>query len=278
MSVAGPLQVLRARLRKVPLVAYWYHRMRGALMPFGAGMSETPFGFRMAGHAQMQAGSFETDEIALMRALLAERELLVDIGANVGLYTCLARSLGRRAVAVEPHPANLRLLRANLAANGWSDTEVAAVGLAQAPGAAELFGTDTGASLISGWASLPRRTLLRHTIRLTTLDALLDGRFAGERLLIKADIEGAEYGMLRGAVRTLERTPAPVWLVEICLTENFPEGANPDYVATFDEFFSRGYSARTANSAARPVTRDEVARWAGQGRAESGSYNYLFTR
>jgi FkbM family methyltransferase len=241
-------------------------------------MAPTPWGFRMAGHAQMQTGGFEPEEVALMGSLLKEHDALVDIGANVGLYTCLARSLGKRSLAVEPLPANLRFLRANLAANGWQDTEVVEAGLAREPGRAELFGTETGASLIAGWASLPKRTMLRHEILLSTLDALLEGRFAGERLLIKADIEGAEYGMLLGAEKTLARVPAPTWLVEICLTENFPDGANRDYVATFDAFFSRGYSARTANAAARPVVREDVVRWAAQGRADSGSYNYLFTR
>ena len=274
--MAVPLRSLRAQLRKIPLAAYWYHRLRELLVP-GGSMSATPYGFRMAGHAQMQAGRFEPDEIALTQSLLAERDVLVDVGANVGLYTCLARSLGRRALAVEPLPTNLRLLRANLAANGWSDTEVVVAGLAQEAGSAELFGTDTGASLVPGWASLPRRTMLRRTIRLTTLDALLEHRFVGERLLIKADIEGAEYAMLLGAARTLERDPAPAWLVEICLTENFPDGPNPDYVATFDQFFSRGYEARAANSAAR-VAREDVLRWAAQGRSDSGSYNYLFTK
>lgn len=276
--MAGPLRGLRARLRQVPLLAYWYHRLRDSLQSVGAGAADTRHGFRFAGNAAMQAGDFEADEVALIRSLLGERSVLVDIGANLGLYTCIARSLGRRAIAIEPLPANLRLLRANLAANGWSDTEIAEVGLAAAEGAAELFGTDTGASLVPGWATLPKRTLLRNTIRLTTLDALLGQRFAGERLLIKADIEGAEHGMLLGATHTLERTPAPTWLVEICLTENFPAGINPDYVATFEHFFSRGYAARTANSAARRVTREDVVRWAGQGRAESSSYNYLFMK
>ncbi len=272
------LRVLRERLRGVPVAAWLYHRMREALRPLGAPLAPTPWGFRMAGHRQMQSGGFEPEEVALVQALLRERDVLVDVGANVGLYTCLARSLGRRALAIEPLPSNLRLLRANLAANGWGDTEIAEVGLAHAPGSAELFGTDTGASLLPGWASLPRRTLLKHTIRLDTLDALLEGRFAGERLLVKVDIEGAEYGMLRGAVRTLERDPAPAWLVEICLAENFPGGRNPDYAATFEAFFSRGYAARTANSAARPVTREDVTRWAARGTSESGSYNYMFTR
>lgn len=272
------MQSLRARLRKIPIAAYLYHRLRDALLPLGAPMARTPYGFRMAGNAAMREGRFEAEEVALVRSLLGEHEVLVDVGANIGLYTCLARSLGRRALAVEPHPGNLRMLRANLAANGWEDTEVVAKGLAEAPGSAPLFGANTGASLVPGWAQLPRGTLQRETIELTTLDALLEGRFAGERLLVKADIEGAEYAMLRGAARTLERSPAPAWLVEICLTENFPDGVNPNYVATFDVFFSRGYTARTANSAARPVVRADVERWAGQGRTESGSHNYLFVR
>ncbi len=268
---------LRDRLRNVPIAAYLYHRLRDMLL-LGAPMSGTPYGFRMAGNAAVRAGAFEPEEVALVRSLLAECAALIDVGANIGLYSCLARSVGRRAVAIEPHPGNLRLLRANFAANGWRDTEIVAKGLAAAPGSAELLGANTGASLVPGWATLSRRTLLRQTIELTTLDALLEGRFAGERLLIKVDIEGSEFAMLRGAARTLERDPAPAWMVEICLTENFPDRVNPDYVATFDAFFSRGYAARTANGEARPVTRADVERWARQGRAESGSYNYLFVR
>jgi FkbM family methyltransferase len=264
------------RLRQLPLAAYAYHRLRDCLRPLA--MTETPYGFRMAGNAAMQAGGFEPEEVALVRALLEERELLVDVGANVGLYTCLARSLARPALAVEPHPANLRLLRANLAANGWSDTEIAAVGLGAASGEADLFGSDTGASLLSGWAGLPQRTLLRHKVRIATLDDLLDGRHAGRRLLIKVDIEGAEHGLLQGAARTLERSPAPAWVLEICLTENFPNGVNPDYAATFEAFFARGYRAFTANAARRSVSPADVARWAEQGRCDSGTHNYLFIR
>ena len=271
------MRSLRDRLRNVPIAAYLYHRLRDVLL-LGAPMARTPYGFKMAGNAAVRFGRFEPEEVALVRSLLGDCAALIDVGANIGLYSCLARSVGRRAVAIEPHPGNLRLLRANLAANGWQDTEIVARGLAAAQGSAELFGTNTGASLVPGWAALSRRTLLRQTVELTTLDALLEGRFASERLLIKVDIEGSEFAMLRGAARTLERVPAPAWMVEICLTENFPDSINPDYVATFDAFFSRGYAARTANTEARPITRADVERWASLGRAESGSYNYLFVR
>lgn len=276
-DVPGQLRSLRAALRRIPLASYLYHRLRGIAMPL-APAARTPYGFRFAGNAAMQSGKFEREELDLVRELLATNDILIDVGANLGLYTCLARSLGKRSLAVEPVAANLRLLRANLRANGWEDTEVAATGVSDASGTCEIYGTDTGASLVSGWAGTSRKTMLRETIPLTTLDALLGDRFPGARLLIKIDIEGAEYACLRGATRTLQRSPAPAWLVEICLTENFPQGANPDYVATFDVFFSRGYRAVTGNAARRPVNRDDVMRWAAQGKAESGTYNYLFTR
>ena len=275
--MTGLLQALRGRLRRNPLAALLYHRLRESLSGL-AGASATPYGFRLAGNAAMQAGGFEPQEVELVRGLLAERDLLVDVGANIGLYTCLARSLGRRAIAVEPHPANLRLLRANLQSNGWSDTEVVEAGLADKIGEAELLGSNTGASLISGWAGAPRGTLLRHRIRLDTLDAVLGDRFAGERLLVKIDIEGAEHACLRGAARTLARQPTPVWLVELCFTENFPGGKNPNFVASFDLFFDRGYRAFTANAERRAVSRSDVLRWASAGRSESGVYNYLFTQ
>jgi hypothetical protein len=84
--------------------------------------------------------------------------------------------------------------------------------------------------------------------------------------------------LLQGAARTLERSPAPAWMLEICLTENFPDGMNPHYGETFDAFFRRDYRAFTANATRAPVSREDVARWVAQGRADSGVHNYLFTR
>ena len=275
--MAGALHTLRATLRRIPLASYLYHRVREGVAPLAPAVP-TPYGFRFAGNAAMRSGGFEREEIELVRELLEERDALIDVGANIGLYTCLARSLGKQALAVEPLAANVRRLRANLGANGWKDTEIATVGLAAKEGEAELLGADTGASLVSGWAGLSQSTLLRRTIRLTTLDNLLEGRYVDQRLLVKIDIEGAEHACLRGAAHTLARQPAPAWLVEICLTENFPQGVNPHFAETFNIFFTCGYRAFTANAERRAITPEQVATWAAQGRAESGTYNYLFVR
>lgn len=240
------------------------------------GMSR--YGFRFFGPDSLLEDSFEQDEIKLVSSLLPECDRFIDVGANVGLYACIARSRGIPVIAIEPLQSNLRLLLANLMENGWSDTEVIAAGLGSAAGIADLFGSGTGASLVPGWATLPENTLLRERIPLTTLDAVLGDRFVEERLLIKVDVEGAELDLLKGAVRTFSRPRAPLWLMEICLTENFPGGQNPNFAATFETFFAQGYRAETADAERRAVTRPDVEQWVRAGRAAFGSYNYLFVR
>jgi FkbM family methyltransferase len=269
-------QWLRDRLRQVGPISFAVHQYRSFRRRHGIAPAMTPYGFRLAGNAQMLAGTFEVDEVAILGAMIAAADRFIDVGANIGLYTCLARSRGKPAVAFEPLPDNLAVLFANLAANGWQDTEVLPVGLAERPGLATLHGADTGASLTEGWAGAVSHPFLRHTIALNTLDNLLGDRFAGERLAIKVDIEGAEHAMLLGATRTLERVPRPAWLVEIGLSEHRPDGFNARFADTFECFFSRGYVATTADAAARPVTREDVARWMRTRRLDFGGHNFVF--
>lgn len=268
---------LRDRLKRIPALAFAVHAWRQWRREHRPDPRPTSFGFKLAGNRAMEAGTFEEAELALLRQLLRSDDVFVDIGANIGLYTCLARSLGCAAIAIEPLAANLRWLYANLSANDWDDTEVLPLGLGPSPGLATLYGSDTGASLLPGWAGVADHPFLQQVIPVNTLDHVLGERFSGRRLVIKADIEGAELGMLRGASRTLARVPKPVWLVEIVLTEHRAGALNPDFADTFGRFFDAGYSASTATHPARTVSRDDVARWVAAGRSDDAVYNYLFT-
>lgn len=238
--------------------------------------SATPFGFYLMGHSAMQSGQFEPDETALVQTLLDDIAVFVDVGANVGFYTCLARAAGKHTLAVEPLATNLDYLYANLAANGWRDVEVIPCGLAQQPGTAILFGSGTGASLVSGWAGAPGT--LRQTIPLSTLDIILGDRFIGQRLLIKVDVEGVEYDLLQSAAKGLDLTPTPIWLVEIAFHEHHPDGRNPHFLETFEIFWQHGYQASTADAARTAVTPADVTRWLSSGVRDFGGPNYLFTK
>ena len=234
---------------------------------------ETPLGFRFAGPAHMQNGSFEPQELAFVRDRLPDVDLFVDVGANAGYFTCIARRSGTRVIAIEPAPQNLELLYRNITANGWTDVEVLPVGLAGAPGLGTLYGDGTAASLVTRWAGVS--DAWQRTIPLTTIDAVIGGRFAGKRLLIKVDVEGAEHAVMDGAAATLARRPAPAWLVEVCFSENFPAGVNPHFRDVFDRFWCAGYRARSLE-ADRSVEREDVDRWLLNGRRDFGYVSYVF--
>jgi FkbM family methyltransferase len=56
--------------------------------------------------------------------MLLNSDVFIDRGANIGLYTCLAQSLGKRTVSFEPQPINLEFLFTNLTNNGWHHAEI----------------------------------------------------------------------------------------------------------------------------------------------------------
>src|SRR5919108_3469456 len=171
----------------------------------------TPLGFRFGGNERMQLGSFEPHETGLLQELVDDTDVFIDVGANIGYYACLMRSLGRHVVAIEPLRQNLEFLLRNLKENGWSDVEVLPLAMAAEPGISEIYGGGTGASLISGWAGAS--PVLRQTVPVNTLDNVVGSRFEGGRVLIKIDVEGAELNVLRGATHLLSSEPPPRWLI-----------------------------------------------------------------
>lgn len=271
------LQHLKPYLERYPALASTYRQLRDQWRLRRMRPRPTPYGFTLLADSSVYAGRFEPDETALILEHLPRTDVFVDVGANVGFFTCLAAAKGVRTVSVEPLQDNLACLYANLHDNGHDAAEVIPMGVADAPGLRRLYGGATGASLVAGWSNASEQ--YARTIAVTTLDQLLRGRFEARRLFVKMDIEGAEYLALCGAAETLARSPAPTWLVEICLTENRPAGeTNPHFGDVFARFFEAGYRCRTADPARREVTADDVARWIDKGARDFGSYNFVFDR
>jgi FkbM family methyltransferase len=225
----------------------------------------------------MQSGHFEQDETSLLQSYLPAAELFVDVGANVGFYTCLARSRGVPTVAFEPEMHNLRNLYRNLEVNGFQDTEVWPIGLADKPGLLKIYGAHTGASVIKGWAGISSDAW-SQVVPVNTLDNVLGHRFDGKKMLIKIDVEGAELSVLRGARRILQNaSKGPIWLVEITQSLHHPT-INASFLATFELFWQYGYEARTADRHFRHVTPAEVRCWSRDGLPSPAMHNWYFAR
>lgn len=241
----------------------------------------TPLGFKLnsgfhPAYELMRTGQFEVEETALIGKMLTEVDLFVDIGANLGYYTCLALSSGKSVIAFEPQKQNLQCLFQNLIANNWQDgVEVYPVALSAKPGLLTLYGASgPSASLVQNWAGYSPR--YHQLVPVSTLDNVLGSRLLDQRLLIKIDVEGAEYQVLSGAHATLARKLKPMWLLEVCLHEFHPEGINPDYLKIFQLFWDNGYQAFTATQIPALVTRSDVYRWVNNRFCDSGTFNYLF--
>ena len=201
--------------------------------------------------------------------------MLVDVGANFGVFTLAARVRGINCIAVEPEPSNLAALLANQH-NSISDVEVFPIALGKAPALLLLFSGGEGASLVSNWGGMA--STYSRLVPVNTLDNLVSWRFPQLRLLIKVDVEGHEFAVLQGAIRLLDRVPAPVWLLEHCFKENFNGSINPHYGELFDAFFRRDYHCITADAERRPVTETDVRRWLATGTRDFGYLNFLFSK
>jgi FkbM family methyltransferase len=269
------MSALKERLaRRWPRATAAYHAWREPLIDAGVPAERIPEGFVFSGPERMKGGSFEPAETAVLQYLLRDAPVFIDVGANVGYFVCLARQTGCHVVAVEPSADNLRLLYANLVANGWDDVEVFPLGVGSASGIVTLYGGGTAASLLTRWAGTS--PVVRQTIAMSTLDTVVGDRFGSQALVIKVDVEGSECAVLEGAMRLVERSPRPAWVVEVCLTENFASGVNPRFAKTFDLFASAGYEARAVDALDRVVHREDVARWVSTGRRDFGYVSYFF--
>jgi FkbM family methyltransferase len=237
---------------------------------------QTAYGFTLVGDPAIAAAGWEGDEIAAFISLLETHDVVVDIGANVGIYSCLAASRGKKTVAIEPLRRNLNYLYRNLWDNQLRNVEVFPMGLAQAPGLGRIYGYGGIASFLPGWAQA--RETQSTLVPLTSLDAVVNGRFGGKKLLIKLDVEGFELEVLAGAVSTLDRIPKPTWLVEILFRgEVIPGGLNSKFAETFAMFWERGYCCHKLDRAMTPVGPDQVSLWIRDGSVDGDTRDFLFS-
>lgn len=264
---------VRRRLAdRLPLAAKAYESATRTLAVGRAQPLPTPWGFSLRGSAVQAAAAFEPAEVQLVQQILPQVDAFIDVGANIGLYTCLAGQAGVPTVAVEPQPDNLDLLYANLQDNRVKKVSVMPLALGATPGLLTLYGAGTGASLVHGWAGASRGAV----VAVTTLDIVCLGmELLGKRLLIKVDVEGAELDLLRGAPRVLAARPAPRWLAEVAFSEHHPDGVNPHFRDVFEAFWRHGYQA-TEVSTGKVVLAEDVSDWLRRGSRGFGSYNYLF--
>lgn len=185
---------------------------------------------------QIVADEMNCDDYAFSRIAFRPGDVVVDVGAHVGVVSIwLARRYPRiKVVAIEPEPTNLAYLRANVAANRVDNVIIIpkavtadgrGVQIARPPinsGGAGLY-----YDKVEGYAT--------SHVASTTLDEIFAEHVPGRCRLLKIDCEGAEHEILP-ATQVLTRVD---WLagefhINRRLTaQGFSNEALVDHVARF---------------------------------------------
>lgn len=235
------MRTIKNLIKKSSYISKFYRGIRDQLDkndPF----IRTPWGFKLSGNERMASGRFEPDEVKIVRDILAETDLFINAGANIGYYVCHALSLNNEVVAVEPVRRNVHYLMRNIYTNGWGNkVEIYPVAAGEKADILPMWGGNTGASLVKNWAKNSEDYV--SYVPVVPLDRITSGLASGRHIFILADVEGFEYSLLKGAKKLLQYEPRPVWMVEISKAGHHPDkkNGNQKFKETFRIFTDAGY-------------------------------------
>jgi FkbM family methyltransferase len=234
-----------------------------------------PLGFRFAGRDGYFRETWEPHERATIAECLKDADVFVDVGANEGIYTCMAAAAGVRVCAIEPEAGNLKFLMSNIDANGYEGVEVFPMAVAETAAVRRFYGDGVIASLTPQWHNW--RPSFSRLTPITSLDNLFASRWANQRLFFKIDVEGAEMDAIRGAEGLLGRNIKPRWLIETFpIQRDAARSPNRQFAELFETMFGHGYGCKRIDTG-ETVTAGDVAKWAAApADADLGRANFLF--
>ena len=188
--------------------------------------------------------------IALMAELAGRSRVVLDIGANTGMYAVVTGKANPEAevYAFEPHPGNFKRLQRNLEVNGLSNVRAVpeAAGettgeiplVIQADGAITMVASAVG-EFARGFYGGNHREI---TCPCTTIDAFVASHALSAVDLLKIDVEYYEVEVLKGARETIDAHSPIVWC-EVFVYEfavhtqpNFNTNLDPDHSRKIEEF------------------------------------------
>lgn len=160
---------------------------------------------------------YEPVEGAVVRRLFVDGAAVVDVGANVGVYTVAAsRAVGRAGSvhAFEPVSRTFELLHRNVELNALRNVVLERAAVSDTAGIAQVT-VNRESGLSSLGATGRGKVVGSEVVTCVTLDAYADAHSLRDVCVLKIDVEGFEGHVLRGARRLLERTRGIAVLAEL---------------------------------------------------------------
>lgn len=148
-----------------------------------------------------------------LKKILRDDDIFLDIGANLGMYSIIARELGAQAYSFEPEPIHVEFLKRN--PNIY--TQFYNIALSNEKGVAKFYvGPDSNlgsSSLIQGKVT-DKNTVYDNSIEVPTerLDNIITDKNILKLIrIIKVDVEGNEENVVKGFEKILNYIKPDIW-------------------------------------------------------------------
>lgn len=128
------------------------------------------------------------------------RPRIIDAGGNIGMATLWFSMAfpNSRITTIEPDPTTFRVLQKNVSDNGLANVELVQAALGAAPGSIEFIVDETRPGALTQSVDRSRNEGRPIRVPMVRLSDLLDGPID----LLKIDVEGAEFDVMRDMVAT----------------------------------------------------------------------------
>lgn len=209
------LYLLPSRLSE--LIYYRLIRSRSKLFPTPKSVClryqpTTTIALTSADHMHRIIGFLGVYERTMTRYLLdlAIQGTLVDVGANIGYYSCLwlGKSEKNTVIAFEPHPTNHGLLSQNFSRNHFeSRAKALKLGCSSTPGEID-FGNPWGADETGCGGMISAGEKIANAIKIDTVildDFLVNSVVVTQPAILKIDTEGLDDLVISGASNLIGR-------------------------------------------------------------------------
>lgn len=153
---------------------------------------------------------------------LQKGDIVLDIGAHIGIYAVYAESQGAKVYAYEPEPENFAVLQKNIKLNNCSNIIAFCEAAGGKPGKRLLysFPTDSTAASFFENSDPIHKPIKSAAVEAKTLAQMLEQNGLDRVDLLKVDCEGAEYEFLF-------ETPPSVFQKIRNLSIEYHRGAKP---------------------------------------------------
>lgn len=195
----------------------------------------TYLGFRMEARGEAVEnelywnGGWERQSLRSWCELAGKANVILDIGANTGVYALAAKAAnpGARVIAFEPVARVAQRLRGNVALNGF-DIEVEEIAASDSTGTALIHDMESDFNCSASLEQCHAFNTVSYSVPTVALDDYLESRGWPAVDLIKIDVESHEPAVFRGMAKTIARF-RPTILVEVLTEETGRQLELPGY-------------------------------------------------